>query len=43
MFGYKPSIYYPQQTDKDLYKDLVKQCRSFDIPFVENLTENLGT
>ncbi|CAM0140260.1 unnamed protein product [Umbelopsis sp. WA50703] len=35
-FGYKPSIFYPKQSGKDLYKRLVTQCNNLDIPFVDH-------
>jgi NAD(P)H-hydrate epimerase len=41
LFGYKSSVYYPKPTDKDLYKELVKQNKSFDIPFLDTLPDNL--
>jgi NAD(P)H-hydrate epimerase len=31
LFGYKPTIFYPKPTEKDLYHELVKQCKSFGI------------
>ncbi|KAI9029670.1 YjeF N-terminal domain-like protein [Phycomyces nitens] len=34
-FGYKPSLYYPKQPNKDLYQRLVKQCRNLDMPVYE--------
>ncbi|GAB5586318.1 hypothetical protein Unana1_01218 [Umbelopsis nana] len=34
-FGYRPSIFYPKQSSKDLYKRLVTQCNNLEIPFVE--------
>lgn len=34
-FGYSPSIFYPKQTDKPLYKNLILQCRNLNIPFIE--------
>ncbi|CAO3680792.1 unnamed protein product [Umbelopsis vinacea] len=35
-FGYQPSIFYPKQSGKDLYKRLVTQCNNLEIPFVDN-------
>lgn len=43
IFGYSPSIYYPKQTDKDLYKQLIKQCKSLDIPMIEELPKDINT
>lgn len=34
-FGYIVSCCYPKRTDKQLYKKLVTQCSSLDIPFLE--------
>ncbi|KAF7729996.1 hypothetical protein EC973_003409 [Apophysomyces ossiformis] len=31
-FGYKPSIYYPKQPNKDLYQRLLRQCENLEIP-----------
>ncbi|OZJ04380.1 hypothetical protein BZG36_02400 [Bifiguratus adelaidae] len=38
-FGYKPKIFYPKQSSKDLYQRLTTQCKNLAIPV---LTENLG-
>ncbi|VDO68168.1 unnamed protein product [Schistosoma curassoni] len=38
MFGYKPSIHYPRNPTKQLYKNLVIQCEKMDIPFLSDLT-----
>jgi NAD(P)H-hydrate epimerase len=34
-FGYTVSCCYPRRTDKQLYKNLVTQCSSLSIPFLE--------
>ncbi|CAH8450991.1 unnamed protein product [Schistosoma bovis] len=38
MFGYEPSIHYPRNPTKQLYKNLVIQCEKMDIPFLSDLT-----
>jgi len=40
LLGYNPSIFYPKRTDKELYNNLVNQCRMMDIEFVENLPDS---
>ncbi|KAL0076174.1 YjeF N-terminal domain-like protein [Phycomyces blakesleeanus] len=35
-FGYKPSLYYPKQPNKDLYQRLVKQCQNLGVPVYES-------
>lgn len=37
MFGYRPSIFYPKQTKKELYENLVEQCLKMGIPFLKEL------
>lgn len=39
--NFKPSIYYPKRTDKELYKNLVHQCTAMDIKFLENCPDVL--
>lgn len=36
-FGYKPTIVYPKRTEKDLYKNLVRQCEKMQIPIVDQM------
>ncbi|KAH6592470.1 hypothetical protein BASA50_008086 [Batrachochytrium salamandrivorans] len=36
LFGYEPLIYYPKRPNKALYQNLVTQCSSFGIPFVDS-------
>lgn len=43
LFGHEPTIYYPKKTDKDLYKELVTQCESMEISFIDELPESLNT
>lgn len=40
MFGYKPTIHYPRNPTKQLYKNLIIQCEKMDIPFVTHLMIN---
>ena len=40
-FGYKPTILYPKQTDKPLYHGLATQCKSLNIPFIDELPSQL--
>ncbi|KAI7905597.1 YjeF N-terminal domain-like protein [Cokeromyces recurvatus] len=38
-FGFKPSLYYPKQPEKDLYKRLLIQCKNLDIPIYKDLQQ----
>ncbi|GBB90402.1 hypothetical protein RclHR1_17350004 [Rhizophagus clarus] len=38
-FGYKPNIFYPKQSKKDLYERLVIQCQSLEIPIATDLSD----
>jgi hydroxyethylthiazole kinase-like uncharacterized protein yjeF len=40
-FGYSPVIFYPKQTPKQLFQNLVTQCKCLDIPFVDDIPEYL--
>ncbi|CAG8481703.1 11652_t:CDS:10 [Acaulospora morrowiae] len=40
-FGYKPNIFYPKRTKKELYQRLVTQCENLKIPFTDDLSEQL--
>jgi hydroxyethylthiazole kinase-like uncharacterized protein yjeF len=42
-FGYQPTIFYPKKIEKPLYENLVKQCKSLNIPFIENFPNNLDS
>ncbi|XP_035738965.1 NAD(P)H-hydrate epimerase-like [Vespa mandarinia] len=35
-FGYSPEIYYPKETDNQLYKNLLHQCKENDITILES-------
>ncbi|KAF7277794.1 NAD(P)HX epimerase isoform X2 [Rhynchophorus ferrugineus] len=37
LFEYNPIVYYPKQTNKELYHNLVHQCTSMDIPILKSL------
>jgi NAD(P)H-hydrate epimerase len=37
LFGYDPLIVYPKRTDKELYKNLVRQCEKMDIEIVDKM------
>ncbi|KAJ8921835.1 hypothetical protein NQ315_008467 [Exocentrus adspersus] len=39
LFEYKPVVYYPKRTDKQLYNDLTHQVISMNIPLTECLPE----
>ncbi|KAJ1800389.1 hypothetical protein LPJ59_001143 [Coemansia sp. RSA 2399] len=41
-FGYQPSLYYPKQPAKDLYKNLLLQCKNHNIPEVDDLVAAVG-
>ena len=40
LFGYKPSVFYPKRTDKELFRNLAHQCEAMDIPIL-NATPTL--
>lgn len=37
LMGYAPTIYYPRMVDKELYRNLVHQCKSMDIDMVQTV------
>lgn len=37
LLGFNPSIFYPKRTNKELYNNLVNQCRMMDIYFLEEM------
>ncbi|XP_037029211.1 NAD(P)H-hydrate epimerase isoform X2 [Bradysia coprophila] len=37
LMGYEPTIYYPRMVDKELYRNLVHQCKSMDIELVQTV------
>ncbi|KAJ6638798.1 NAD(P)H-hydrate epimerase [Pseudolycoriella hygida] len=37
LMGYTPVIYYPKMVDKELYRNLVHQCKSMDIEMVQSV------
>ncbi|CAH1976964.1 unnamed protein product [Acanthoscelides obtectus] len=39
VFGYKPVIYYPVRTEKQLYNNLTTQCTNMAVPFLQMLPE----
>lgn len=41
LFGYSPEVYYPVQTDKSLYRNLVHQCESSGVITSDSLPDNL--
>ncbi|CEP11674.1 hypothetical protein [Parasitella parasitica] len=41
-FGFKPSLYYPKQPEKDLYQRILLQCRNLDIPVYKELEQTSG-
>jgi len=36
-FGFRPEIFYPKRSDKDLFKGLVKQCETLNVPFLDEM------
>ncbi|XP_017483098.1 PREDICTED: NAD(P)H-hydrate epimerase isoform X4 [Rhagoletis zephyria] len=36
LMNYKPSIYYPKPTPKELYENLTHQCKRYAIPFLNS-------
>ncbi|KAG7167455.1 NAD(P)H-hydrate epimerase-like, partial [Homarus americanus] len=39
LLGFSPVILYPKPTDKPLFKNLVKQCQMYDIPFIYEMPD----
>ena len=35
--GYKPVIFYPKRTSKEIYQTVVTQCETLHIPFIDKL------
>ncbi|KAI9358039.1 YjeF N-terminal domain-containing protein [Pilaira anomala] len=35
-FGFKPSLYYPKQPEKDLYQRLLVQCKNLSVPVYQD-------
>ena len=42
LFGYDPSVVYPKRTDKELYKNLVRQCEGMGIEILEQMPSKSG-
>lgn len=42
LLGYSAHIYYPKQTDKQLYHDLVHQAKEADVHFLDSLPEDIS-
>ncbi|KAI9470062.1 MAG: YjeF N-terminal domain-like protein [Benjaminiella poitrasii] len=40
-FGFKPSVYYPKQPDKELYQRLLTQCKNLEIPIYDKLQQSI--
>nr|CAG4647296.1 EOG090X0AXR [Megafenestra aurita]SVE92574.1 EOG090X0AXR [Megafenestra aurita] len=34
IFGYQPEVYYPKPTSNTLYRNLIEQCKHFEIPII---------
>jgi NAD(P)H-hydrate epimerase len=41
-FGYKPSVYYPKQSKKELYGRLRTQLEHLKVPFTDDFTSAIG-
>jgi len=41
-YGYKPTLYYPKPTNKDIFQRLTKQLRDLDVEFTEDFGKALG-
>lgn len=39
LFGYEPQVFYPQRTDKELYRNLSHQCEAMGVPIAEQLPD----
>lgn len=42
LFGYSPEVYYPVQTDKSLYHNLVHQCKASGVLVTDSLPDNFN-
>ena len=42
ILGYTAHIYYPKQTDKELYHNLVHQAKEADVIFLDSLPEDIS-
>lgn len=40
-YGYKPTMYYPKQSKKDIYERLTTQLRDLNVPFTEDFDSAL--
>ncbi|KAI8052595.1 YjeF N-terminal domain-containing protein [Gilbertella persicaria] len=40
-FGFKPSLYYPKQPEKDLYQRLLVQCKNLQVPVYKETSDDL--
>ncbi|CAG9854179.1 unnamed protein product [Phyllotreta striolata] len=40
LFNYKPIVYYPKRSERQLYNNLTKQCTLMNIPVIQSLPEN---
>ncbi|KAG1357937.1 hypothetical protein G6F62_001162 [Rhizopus arrhizus] len=40
-FGFKPSLYYPKQPEKDLYQRLLIQCKNLKLPIHKDFESKL--
>lgn len=40
-FGFKPSLYYPKQPEKDLYQRLLAQCKNLELPVHKELSTSV--
>ena len=43
LLGYTAHIYYPKQTDNQLYKDLTYQAQLSDVKFLDSLPEDISS
>ena len=42
-YGYQPTVFYPKQSQNDLYQRLATQLKNLDVPFTEDFAESLKT
>ncbi|KAI5299661.1 hypothetical protein KEM55_001893, partial [Ascosphaera atra] len=40
-YGYKPVVFYPKHSSKDIYQRLETQLKNLEVPFTENFEESL--
>ena len=42
-YGYRPTIFYPKPTKKDIYDRLTTQLKNLNVPFIDDFSTSLST